>query len=110
MGLPASVKALQVKIDPEMRDAFARDYSRRRKKLLIAYLLYLLGWHYLYLGKLGLQVAFLTTLGGFFLWGLVDLFRLPGMVARVNEGIAGELATLYGAAQETMGRLPGFLS
>jgi hypothetical protein len=110
MGLPASVKALQEKIDPEMRNAFARDYSRRRKKLLIAYLLFLLGWHYLYLGKLGLQVAFLITLGGFFLWGLVDLFRLPGMVARINEGIARELATLYGAAQETMGRLPEFLT
>jgi hypothetical protein len=102
--------ALQVKIDPEMRDAFAGDYSRRRKKLLIAYLLFLLGWHYLYLGKLGLQVAFLITLGGLFLWGLVDLFRLPGMVARINEGIVRELATLYGAAQEPMGRLPEFLT
>jgi hypothetical protein len=110
MRLPASVKALQAKIDPEMRDAFARDYSRRRKKLLIAYLLLFPGWYYHYLGKLGLQIAFLITLGGFFLWVLVDLFRLAGMVASINEGIARELATLYGAAQETMGRLPEFLT
>jgi hypothetical protein len=110
MGFPPSLKELQVKIDPQMREAFARDFSRRGKKLLIAYLLLLLGWHYLYLGKLGHQVALLIILGGFFLWRPVDLFRLPGMVARINKGIAWKLATQYGAAQETMGRLPRFLT
>jgi hypothetical protein len=110
MGLPANVKAAQAKLDPKMQEAFARDYLRRRKLLLIAYLLWVLGWHYLYLGKIGLQFAFLTTLGGFLVWGLVDLFRLPGMVARQNEGIVWDLMSQYRTGAEPMARLPEFLT
>jgi len=110
MGLPAGVKAAQAKLDPKLQEAFARDYARRRKSLLIAYLLCLLGWHYLYLGKISLQFAFWITLGGFLVWGLVDLFRLPGMVARRNEETAWALMSQYRTGQEPMGRLPEFLA
>jgi hypothetical protein len=108
--LPASVQAIQAKLDPEMQEAFARDYTRRRKTLLIAYPLCVAGWHYLYLGKFGRQLAFFFTLGGCFVWFLVDLFRLPGMVAIKNNEIAGDLATAYRIGTEPMGRLPEFLS
>jgi len=110
MGLPACVEVAQVKIDPKMQEAFARDYARRRKSLLIAYLLCLLGWHYLYLGKISLQFALLITMGGFLVWGFVDLFRLPGMVARHNEDTAWELVSQYRRDAEPMGRLPAFLA
>ena len=108
--LPASVRTLQEKLDPELHEAFAGDYTGRRKSLLIAYLLCLLGWHYLYLGKIGLQFAFLLSVGGLGIWLLVDLIRLPGMVARKNEGIAWDVMSRYGTVVQNMGGLPEFLT
>ena len=109
-GLPASIKGELSKLDPKLQDAFTRKYTRRRKSLLIAYLLCLLGWHYLYLGRITLQIAFLVTMAGFLIWGLVDLFRLPGMVARQNEGIAWDVMSRYGTGVQNMGGLPEFLT
>ncbi len=42
----------------------------------------LFGTHYLYLGKFGLQLLYWVTLAGIGVWGIVDLFRIPGMVRR----------------------------
>jgi hypothetical protein len=110
MRLPKGVEEALAKLDPSLRQAFVRDYLRRRKLLLIAYLLWLLGWHYLYLGKIGPQLAFLLTVGGFLVWAIVDLFRLPGMVARYNEAVVSELLSFYGIGAKPMGGLPVFLT
>jgi TM2 domain-containing membrane protein YozV len=53
----------------------------------IAYLCWLLfGSHYLYLGRFGTQILFWISLflvvG--WLWWIIDLFRIPGLVARAN--------------------------
>jgi hypothetical protein len=37
------------------------------------------------------------TVGGFGLWMLIDLFRIPGMVERKNEDITRELMAQYQA-------------
>ena len=96
MGLPEAVKTARAKLDPKMQKAFTRDYSRRKKSLLVAYIAWLLlGWHYLYLGKVGVQFAFWFTAGGLFLWWVLDLIRLPGVVARHNEDVARELMAQY---------------
>jgi hypothetical protein len=98
VGLPVAVKAAHAKLDPKMRKAFARDYSKRRKSLLFAYLAwFLLGWHYLYLKRVGLQFAIWFTLGGFLVRWLLDFFRLPGLVGRLNEDTARELMVRYRA-------------
>jgi TM2 domain len=98
MGLPRVVTAAAAKLDPAARKSFHRDYARRRKSLAVAYLAWLLlGWHYLYLGRIGLQLAFWLTAGGFVVWWLIDLFRLPGVVGRHNEDLARELVAQYRA-------------
>ena len=57
-----------------------------------AYLFYfLLGMHYAYLGKWGLQILFWVTLGGFFIWALIDLFTIPGKVNKYNLEISRQL-------------------
>jgi hypothetical protein len=48
----------------------------------------LLGWHYLYLRKGGLQILFWLTLGGLAVWWLLDIFRLPGLVRNYNRRVA----------------------
>lgn len=52
---------------------------------------FLIGAHYAYLGKWGLQILYWITLGGLGLWALVDLFRIPGMVKDHNEPIYLEI-------------------
>ena len=109
MGLPQNVEAIRDRLPPEWHETFDREYLKRRKSLLIAYLLCLLGWHYLYLGKLKHQIAFYLTLGGLLIWGIADLFRLPGMVAKENEEIAWKVVGLYYPGAHAMGKLPAFL-
>ena len=89
MGVPSSVKDALGKLNPAQQKAYKRDYSRRRKSTLVAYIAWLVfGWHYLYMGRVGMQFAFWCT-GGFLVVGyLIDFFRVPGMVARQNEDLA----------------------
>ena len=47
----------------------------------------ILGAHYAYLGKWGLQFLFWITLGGLGIWALIDLFLIPGKVAAYNAVI-----------------------
>jgi TM2 domain-containing membrane protein YozV len=96
MGLPEAVRIASAKLDPKMQKAFARDFAKRKKSLIgpcVAWLF--LGWHYLYLGKIGLQFAFWITFGGVFFWWLRDFFRLPGIVALHNEDMARRLMAEY---------------
>lgn len=92
MALPASVKAALNSLDPAQQKAFKKDFNRRKKSTGTAYLAWLLlGWHYLYLGRVGMQFAFWFT-GGFLVVGwIIDFFRIPGMVGRMNEDTAREL-------------------
>lgn len=50
-----------------------------------AYLLwFFFGFHYAYLGKWLLQFLYWITLGGFFIWAIIDLFTLSSRVANHN--------------------------
>ena len=39
-----------------------------------------LGAHRFYLGRIGTGIAMLLTLGGFWVWWLIDAFLIPGML------------------------------
>ena len=69
-----------------------QEYESRKKSGLIAYILwFLFGFHYIYLGRIGIQLIYWLTFGGFGIWAIIDLFRMPGMVGRKNEAILLEL-------------------
>jgi hypothetical protein len=54
-----------------------------------AWLLFLfLGWSYGSMGKMGMQILFYLTLGGFGLWALIRLFTLNGAIRDYNREIA----------------------
>jgi hypothetical protein len=48
---------------------------------------FILGSHYAYLGKWGLQFLFWFTLGGFGIWALVDFFTMSSKVDTANASI-----------------------
>lgn len=48
---------------------------------------FLLGAHFAYLNKWGMQILFWITLGGLGVWALIELFLISGRVAKYNEEI-----------------------
>lgn len=96
MQFPPSVRAAFNGLDKAQQKAFQKEYSVRARSLTTAYVAWLLlGWHYLYLGKVGMQFAFWFTFGFLIVGWFVDFFRVPGMVRRANEDIARELMTQH---------------
>ena len=89
-GLPSAVRRALKEGGSDIQSDFLEEYKRKAKSAGIAYLLwFFLGWHYAYVGKWGVQVLYWVTAGGlFFFWALPDLFRIPGIVRRVNADIA----------------------
>ena len=55
---------------------------------------FILGIHYAYLGKWGLQILYWITLGGFGVWAILDLFLIPGKVDRHNFNISKQIIEL----------------
>ena len=68
---------------------FREEYTRKAKSKTKGLLfLILLGFHYLYIRRTGLQIAFWLTGGGLFVWWIIDLFRIGGMVKKYNQEVA----------------------
>jgi hypothetical protein len=88
-NLPAMVRNELSNLSAQKQEEFVEEYRRKAKSTGVAYVLWLLlGWHYVYLSKWGIQILFWLTLGGFFIWWLVDLFRIPGLIRDYNKDIA----------------------
>lgn len=68
-----------------------RELESQIKSTGSAYLFYLFGFHYIYLGKIGTQFLYWLTLGGVGFWMLMDLFTLPKKVAEHNAPIFQQL-------------------
>tara|TARA_B110000977_G_scaffold198322_1_gene282924 strand:- start:95 stop:361 length:267 start_codon:yes stop_codon:yes gene_type:complete len=65
--------------------------SRKANSTNIWLLFLFLGWSYGSLGKIGLQILYYFTLGGFGVWVLIRLFTLNGAIKKYNRTIANEL-------------------
>lgn len=67
-------------------------YESRKANSTTVWLLFLfLGWSYGSLDKIGLQILYYVTLGGFGLWALIRLFTLNGALRDYNRRIAGQV-------------------
>ena len=98
MAIPYSLQGVFQALPADTQALVWRDYARRRKSVLIAYILwFFFGFHYLYLGRIGIQLIYWLTVGGFGFWAIIDLFRIPGMIERKNEDILRELMAQYRA-------------
>ena len=59
-----------------------------------AVLMGILGWHYAYIGKWGLQLLMWVTFYGCFVWWFIDMFRAKGIVRRHNAKIFAEIEAI----------------
>ena len=62
--------------------------SKKLNSGMIWMLFLLFGWSYGSMGKMGTQILFYLTIGGFGLWGLVRLFTLSSSINDYNRKIA----------------------
>lgn len=98
-SLSPSVRHVVSRFDPQSRMAFFEEYSKARKKTGVAWIAwFLIGWHYLYVGKVGVQFAFWVTFGGLLVWWFVDFFRMPAIVKSANDQIARNMIQTLGLA------------
>ncbi len=89
--LPFAVTAQLAELPEEAQREFLIEYRRKAKNVVLAYVLHLmLPAHYIYLDKFVTQLLFWFTFGGFGIWWLVDLFRMPTLVQDRNKEIADE--------------------
>lgn len=96
MGLRASMQNILEYLPSDAHADVIAEYNRRRKSKAIGYFAWLfLGWHYLYLRRVGLQFAYWLTLGGLGIWWFVDLFRVGPIINRMNEDTFRDLAQQY---------------
>ena len=88
-NLPAMVRDELANLPAQRQEEFVEEYRRKAKSAGPAYLLlFLIGGHYIYLRKWGIQFLFWVTLGGLLIWWLVDFFRIPGMIRDYNKDVA----------------------
>lgn len=98
-SLPPSIQHVVIQMDRETQNAFFNEYERKKKKKAVGWFAWLFfAWHYLYVGKVGMQFAFWFTWGGFWIWWIVDLFRMPSIIRSANEEIARTAIQTLGIA------------
>ena len=77
------------RLGPQKQEEFVEEYRRNSKSLGAAYVCWLLfGVHYAYHRKWGLQVLYWLTVGGYGIWAIIDLFRMPSISKNYNKDVA----------------------
>ena len=78
-------------------------YESAKLNSTVIWLLYLfLGWSYGSMDKIGMQILFYITAGGFGVWALIRLFTLNGAIKDYNRK-KGILANLSNKQMIAMG-------
>jgi len=81
-----------------------QEVDSRKKSVAAIWLLWLflgeLGAHRFYLGRVGSGIAMLLTLGGLFIWALVDAFLIPGMLRANKHEVEAEVLQEIAAMRE----------
>src|SRR4051794_13322693 len=85
-------------MDPEAQAALFDEFAAKRKRTSVGYLLWLVGFHYLYYSRVGLFFAYWLTWGGLGLWALADIFRMHSVARAANEQIARQALQTLGLA------------
>ncbi len=67
---------------------FVDEFKRKARNPTTALILAILGLHYFYLNKFGMQALFWITLGGIWIWWIIDLFRIKSIIKDQNKDVA----------------------
>ena len=91
----SQVALLKKDLSNEERMQFDMQFAGQRKNpttaLMLGLFLGLLGIDRFYIGHVGLGVGKLLTLGGLWIWQIIDWFLIMGATRRSNIGIAQQI-------------------
>ncbi len=79
------------KLDKEKQEKVINLFLSEKKKKSTGIILALFGLHYIYLGKWLLLFLFAITFGGIYIWWIIDIFRVAGMVREANDKLMYKL-------------------
>lgn len=81
------------KICPESQIKFQNLYleKKRSETLAIICVMFFPGTHYAFLGKWQMQILFWLTLGGGFVWWIIDIIRIKKLVKNANTEIQNKI-------------------
>lgn len=92
--LPATVRAALAKMPDEQQLLFEDEYKRKEKSTgLLTVLAIFFPIQLFLLGKTGLGIAFIITLGGMGVWWVIEWFITPKRVKNFNDDAATRLLT-----------------
>ncbi len=81
-----------------------QETDSKRKRVATTWLLWvflgLFGAHRFYLGRIGTGFAQLFTLGGLFIWAIIDVFLISGMLKDNERKVQGEVLQEIAAMRE----------
>ncbi len=88
MSLPLAIKSAYDSLTDLEKASFTDLSNRRQKAVGMGYVLwFLVGLHYAYTRKWGLQFLFWFTVGGVGVWWIIDFFRVPGIIRQYNDNV-----------------------
>lgn len=91
-NLPAMVRNHLAKMPAQKQEEFLEEYMRKEKSVAVGYLCwFILGIHYAYVRKWGLQVVYWLTIGGLLFWMIIDIFRIPKIIGDYNKDLSIEI-------------------
>lgn len=90
--LPSSLKQALAQMSEQQQAMFEEEYKRKMKPPMKMQLLAIFFpiQHFL-MGKTGSGILFWITLGGFWIWWIIDMFAIGSRVRDFNEDIARTL-------------------
>ena len=91
---PAAINEVS-KLDKEKQEKVVGLFLSEKKKKNTGVLLAIFGLHYIYLGKWLLLFLYAITLGGIYIWWLIDIFRVSGMVIESNDRLMYKLIASF---------------
>ena len=87
--LSSSVKQALSKLPSEIQSTFEDEYKRKYKNKTVILLLAIFFPIQLFLlGKVGLGIFFFLTLGGFYVWWIIEIFLAIPRTRTFNEDLA----------------------
>ena len=92
--LPGSVRTALSKLSDEHQMQFQEEFNRKSKSTgLMMALAILFPIQLFLLDKTGLGILFIFTIGGFFIWWIVEIFLTPSRVRDFNSDLATKQLT-----------------
>ncbi len=87
-NLPSMVRNELLSLPIQRQEEFLEEYRRRARKPALGYFLWLIGWHFAYLKRWGMQVVYILSFGGLIVWQLVELFLVGRRMREYNRDVA----------------------